>query len=600
MGSFVTTNGLIHFVFGDPQDGYLQKSLIRLNFQDMLYLTLRKQKYRGIYFCTGTEEQITVSALDSDSWQLYEKHQPKGPFLDHLSKFLTGGMSCAASAAYKRTSATDLAASFCQQLCQMLRSEGRVAFVFPISLFCRLFSGKQQRFLPELCGLDAQSAQKGNSLFLYGPIRSSGSQTFLLDPDGPFQTSPLCPQLWDLARRADRVPLYEHLQKKLGDRCLFLNQFSQEILQLHLRYVVLVARPERLCPPELLDRMADLLYLWYHSQAFRLASGPVLSSNRYRNFSLLLQDLLDSTNWHTLQQQARKLLSQSPAQLRERYPFDSAQPLIPADDLIAQKLQYITVSPALSPDGKLLERFLSVRSEVETPGNHLLPQELFEMSKTFVDSMDTAANEQDRKTFTWGLTALQFCRSRTYLSLSDQLEICKSYRAILELSRRTFQLEQMMDQEYQSIDRFTRERDSAMDQLNQLKRVMGVAIWREEDFTAHPNLRLLAERACRLNNQIKNRQKTYATKQSQREQFDDLIWQFETAISHLTIGHTLQLSDTLRNAMDHIRQNAKTAQQLDWSIQELDDQFEYLSHAAPDASAHLAEEYEMMCAASQQ
>ena len=596
MDSFFSSNHLIHFVFADPEDCYLQKSLVRLNFSDALYLSLRKQHYQGIFFCSRSAEQVTVTFSDLDSWQLYQNYQTKASFLDLLGTLFSSTPTAPAG----QNALREDALPFCRQLCQMLRGEGHLAFVLPLSLFAALFSGPGASLLPELCKLNAASAQRGNALILYAPIQASASQGYLLDPDGPFQCSPLCPELQSLGHRPDRVPLYEHLKKHLGPRCLFLNHFSRESLLLHLRYVALVARPQWLCPPKQLEKMGDFLYLWYHSHAFRLATGPLLNRNRYRNFSLLLHDLLDSTTWHAIERQALDLLQQPLLELQRRYPIDAAQPLIPADDPIAQKLHYITLSPAFTPGAVRLERFLRIRSEAETPSNHLMPPALVEMSKTFVDSMDVAAAEQDGKTFDWGLTALEFCYCPSYLSLSDQLKICDSYRVILELSHHIALLEQQIEEEAQIIFQFTQERDQVIQKLNFEKRVRGIAILSESDLIDYPSLQLLADQACRLNNQIKNRQKSYSLKQSKRQQSNDVIWQFDAAISHLLSEQSPQFGDTLKSVMDHIHQKAKSAKELDWSIQEVDAQFDCLSHSPQDTSHHLAEEYEMMYAASLQ
>lgn len=75
MSGFDAKEGLIHFLFAEPDDYYLE-SLLKLDLMQFLYYSIKSQEYDGIYFLKqentvktflGSKEEISVYCLDQKS-----------------------------------------------------------------------------------------------------------------------------------------------------------------------------------------------------------------------------------------------------------------------------------------------------------------------------------------------------------------------------------------------------------------------------------------------------------------------------------------------------------------------------------------------------
>lgn len=262
MSGFQAREGFVHFVYANREDTYLLPGLLQQDLDGWLYCRLKQEGYEAVLKLSGGEEAYFLSPLDQPSRELYQKYGRKNKgFMG-----LFGAEEESEEGPYPMNGAAE-----CIRRCQAMLKKGRgVAVMLPLETFLELLTGQPQE-LEELCraGLKHPEANE-NILVLQMPMPAG-------EKPAPKQGA----GLWQL--------LTEHME----ERTLVLSSFDLEQLLPVARRIYLTCHFEWDWQDRDVQELAAFLRDWYASEALRQQTGPLLSENPDRKFSVLLRELTD-------------------------------------------------------------------------------------------------------------------------------------------------------------------------------------------------------------------------------------------------------------------------------------------------------------------
>lgn len=599
MSRFRAQDGFVHFVFANHKDCYFLPSLVRLDLNSYLYYQLKSQGYEGIFFVSGMDGEFLLSLYDEDAREIYRKHGRRNTW--GLANIF-GGDELKNSHSIPMLGTADTAL----RLINILKKSRNLALVFRLDSFCEIF-GKNRDLLAQFSRAgNKYLEQNGNILVLQAPMTASGSLPYLTDREGVFarcEDTELCTELRQILEQEHSVKLYEQLARDLGRRCVFLNTFSRENMELLVKSFYLLEKPDEQATMQDVRDLSDFLWAWYASVRLRRMTGPILSENETRHFSYLMKDLQNTATWLRVRRAMEQIRGENPntplsLQLRKLVPTTLSAPRIPADSLLARKMKQVRLPEDLYAslpelEQNAMDRFAELTQEYQTPRSRPLEKELENNLLQCLNILENAANHGDIGTFERAVTCLnQNVNQRfTYTSADDKL--WQRQMMILQLSERVFNLEQEIRDETRVITDREHKKKKLMSKIQDLRRVYGNLPANSPEAIA---LDARMREVLALDEQIRNQTTMTASKQHRRTEMLGYIHNLELAMSSVGLGNLDDVEDILRDAVENMQRDAVMNAHTDAQLQELGKTLGYVIQEGSGAmdSYSIAAEYDKL------
>lgn len=601
MSSFHAQKGFVHFVFGNFKDCYLLPSLVQVDLNGYLYCQLKKQGYEGIYFISGMDGDFILNIYDEDSRELYQKLTKKGKGLmgffgkdeedAQASIGLPGGAECA------------------RRFTAMLKKGHNLAFVFRLNTFSEIFGGEDRERLAEFSRTGHKYLeQNGNILVFQLPMTASGSLPWLTDRKGVFAPLPeysLCPEMALILEQEHSVKLYEQMSRDMGERCVFLNRFTPAQMEAVARRYFLTEKPDWSWQEQDVQDLGYFLCHWYGSAQLRRETGPILSENETKQFSLLLRDLRNATAWWSIQRSMTSLRNTREGDslkqiLQKHYPPDSCGAGILSDSLLARKMKQIQIPdtlygsmPELGRDP--LEKFQALVQEYQTPRSHPMCPELEKTLMQCLSSLEAAANRGDTATFERAVKALRYGVTQKFRYEEGERQVWTCQVTVLQLSEDIFRMDRLIQEDTRQLSQFTLSKKRLIRQIEEERKASGLSVGHGLSPEEHA-LSIKMHEAVNLDRQIDNLTRARTMKLDRRAQSLDSLRNLELAIGNLGLGIVQNVDTVLRSAVETMERDMVASNQAESALQELGKTLGYVMQEAPGQmdTAHVEAEYEKL------
>lgn len=431
---FRVQDGLLHFVFCN-EDSYLRDSFVRLDLTDELHYLLTKQGFQGIYFIAGRGDGVEVRFLDEES----QKNFPCKKFTE-LVRLHTFWQQNSVDFLDAEETGTRVA--------QLLTGHKRRSAVVFQSL--EDFQGMveaSESLREVLCG--NRTATRDSIVVLLTRPKASVCLPGLTGENNVFALADyaMCPELKH-AVNGGGSDLFQEMKKRLKDRCIFLNELSEERIYALLEDYLMFTAPEFMVGEQELEDAVCLIYTWYHSEEMQLdpAFSRLLPENPEGSFSKL-RDSLPKV-WGDLTQKLSLLRRNNPGQtvrqiLARQYPVEYRCP-VEADTELAQRVQRL-IRQALeqSVDTKFSIDRQTLR-ELEREYTTFYGQPPGRMMKWLllrcVDWAQESMCQEDKESFLRCLKLLKLAQKQRlqWPEEEDREAGWKSWHTLLEYSRMWF------------------------------------------------------------------------------------------------------------------------------------------------------------------
>ena len=392
------SNELLHLVFADKNDTYYYNGLFALDLQETLWFLLHKRGFDRVYFLEIRGDEARVAHFgDRDVREFRPEQQKKKLFFSQKTK--------------------------AEKLGEWLERElrggagGRAAVVCSLRAFCRYFEAPDRcEILRRLAGLE----QRTGILVLTAPPETEATK-------GLFLHSPVFSALEETGvvalRTAKECHLYRALSKIMGERCTYLNQYTEDRL-LQLTQYLLLTEPAKSYDFTDASLPAAYLFQYLNNADFRAAEeaqGVRLPGNTVP-FRRLYDSLRRPQTWKTVARRVK--VTETVGGLRD-YCAAHGLPLI--SDLpeavgarhraesYAGRCLSIELPPSDNPGYPAAEKRLrSIRKAVADPRNRDENPEIVAATEQFLTDMFSHASYGDVETQYRSLEAVSFCLQWVY------------------------------------------------------------------------------------------------------------------------------------------------------------------------------------------
>lgn len=542
---FRVQDGLLHFVFCN-EDEYLLDSLIRLNLTDELHYLLTRQGFQGIYFVAGQEDTAEVQMLDpqSDAYFPYK-------WMESLLR---------TEFRQQRTLDTLGAEELGKRIAALLTDHRhRNAVVFRSLEDFASLTEKSDALRSALTG--SRTATRDSIVVLLTRPKASvclgsltGSRSVFA-----FQDYAMCPELKRVVSSGSG-DLFQDLKEQLKDRCVFLNELSEERIHALLESWLLFSAADITAQEQQVEDAARLIYTWYHSEEMQLdgAFAHLLPENPEGSLSRLRESL--PKVWKKLTAQLDALRQSEPGEtvgqiLARRYPVVSRCP-IEADTRLAQRVQRLMrralesgLDAAFGVERKTL-------LELERCYTTYYSQEPSEMMKWLllrcVERGEESIAQEDRETFLRCVKLLSLAHTQKLQWPEDEEQEAgwKSWNTLLEYSRMWFHKGRQLRQ--------AEVRIAEQEELCAARQAEALQRRKEgfrEDSVVLQNIRKgiedCRERISRLR---ENNNQTAAFRQSLNKDLATLEYYAENFCTTVSAGQLAKLRSDAEQAMDRMQQ----------------------------------------------
>ena len=392
------SNELLHLVFADKNDTYYYNGLFALDLNETLWFLLHKRGFDHVYFLEFKGDDCQVAHYgDRNARDFRPEQQKKKLFFSQKTK----------------------AEKLGEWLERELRgSDGaRAAAVCSFRAFCRYFEAPDRcEILRRLAGLE----QRTGILVLTAPPETEATKDLFLH-------SPVFPALDETGivalRTAKECHLYRALSKIMGERCTYLNQYTEDRL-LQLTQYLLLTEPAKSYDFTDASLPAAYLFQYLNNEAFRAAEeaqGVRLPGNTVP-FRRLYDSLRRPQTWKTVVRRVK--VAETVGGLRD-YCAAHGLPLI-ADlpetvgarhktESYAGRCLSMELAPSDNPAFPAAEKRLrSIRKAVSDPRNRDENPEIVAAMEQFLTDMFSAASYGDVETQYRILEAISFCLQWLY------------------------------------------------------------------------------------------------------------------------------------------------------------------------------------------
>ena len=582
MSLFQAHRGFTHFVFANHKDSYLLPGLVRLELNGYLYCLLKEQGYEAVYFLSGMEGEYTLSLFDQPSRELYRKNGKK------TKGFM--GLFAGEDTDEARSYRLPAGAEGARRLNNMLRKGRKQAFVFHPDTFREIFE-KQPQELEEFARTGSKYLEQNeNILVLQMPMSAGATLPLLTDPKGIFAREELCPEVGLLLEQEHSVKLYEQLARDLGERMVVLSCFSKERLLPAVRWVYLTAHCDFGWQEQDVRDLTAFLYTWYASSMLRRETGPLLSENEERKFSLLLKELTGATTWwsvcRAVEEQKQKAGSEPLEQYLQRvYKPELSIPGIRSDSLLARKIKQIRLPDSLyssMPElgRSMIARFYDVAREYQTPRSRPVCPALEKILMQCLSCLENAVGRGDTTTFERAVKVLSYSVNRRFAYEADEERVLQCQLTVLQLSQNVFELDEMIREDEQRIGEFKVSQKRLIGKIEEAVR-QGVRITTGTT-AAEQELSVKKHEVVNLERQIENTTRSRAVKLSRRTQYLDTLRNLELAAGNLGISAPENVDAVLKDAVEAMSRDVLSGSRLDSQLEELGKTLGYVMQEIPN------------------
>lgn len=418
-------NKFIHFVFADERDQYIRESLLKLEFDQYLWIKLKNAGYNNVFFMSASARQDSFD-IRSFSDSSYEIFKPRCPWLidsnNQFQKWMLGQL------------------------------KNQAAIVCPLSDFCRVLD--KGEWYPLAKALLSMTKRTG-IIVLTAPPYVEDTRDFLLKSkifgtavNGQY----LCPAVAAVRENQGCNP-YTELKAHMGDSFSFFNVFTKERLRA-LLINLLFKRGElsRLTSEVTPDRLTEYLYYYFHCLKMR-QTEPLFGREDIQedsSFRTLYKKMDAREVMEKLFLRTRELLETGDVSegLERRYGriTESGVHILRRDELLCQ-CSRLQLPPGMKKDetrDRAFKRLSDIRKMLASPKNTAENEKVRKSLRGFLDLTKAVLDEQDYDTFGRLLYAIKLCLQWMYVEegTDKEKEICQILdnleKNYIALSRETF------------------------------------------------------------------------------------------------------------------------------------------------------------------
>ena len=559
MREFEAEKGFIHLVFGQEDEYYL-KSLVCLNMNQFLYYQLKKT-YEGIYFISGSQEEYQLEIPDEKACEYYGETEDGG-WIDWLfsskKQVITPGE--------KKKIPKSQEESFRQKIFRILRKRKQQAFVFTIESFYDLF--QEEGAAEELWELQKKCLGK-NILLVQAPPTLVGSLPYLEDKKG-FFASRLFPEIFNQqSSRYEKI--YTRIQETLGDCCCYLNKLGNSEIRWMLRRYLLEEKNLGAGKVYLADAYADFIYAWYHSEALREETGPILPENEKRLIGQIRRGLDRPGTFSKIEDwifrykedswEAEGVLSA----IQKEFPMDREENYIYADSQLLRRLNSAPVPKGRLATGSCREKMFKLRRELRIPR---LGQQRMEQNPHIsfcVKQLQEAGAKGDIQTYEKALDALEYgiCRAENVGETAE--EIWKIKEMIIQISGNVWTIGEQIDKDSKTIAEFSENKENLQREIRELE-TRGREIPKSGLLNIQKSagnkisgdkliLNAKKDAALRMKEEIDNRKKQSALNLQIKNEYNDQIRKMEQTAAQILLGNFSKDNYEIDTIVEKFQQN---------------------------------------------
>ena len=295
MSGFDAKEGLIHFLFAEPDDYYLE-SLLKLDLMQFLYYSIKSQEYDGIYFLKqentvktflGSKEEISVYCLDQKSVDEFPAE----------TGYLGGQVarSDTAQGKYRMYGIRGRKEIMTSRIQMMIKKDQNYAFVMPLNMMKNLLhTGTFRDTL-----LNAVNENKDNMMIVLTASKAaenSFGELCSLAQEEPF----LFKEIADILKSKEKLSFYQNMKLKYGDRMQVWNQMDLESILSMVHRMVLSGEFQG--DESRWKEYADLLYIYASDPAVRVELRPFMEKGASRYLRAMRKSLDSGRTWDKLNQ----------------------------------------------------------------------------------------------------------------------------------------------------------------------------------------------------------------------------------------------------------------------------------------------------------
>ena len=314
MKEFDSKDGLIHFLFAEEDDYYLD-CLLKLDLTHYIYHNLKKQKYDGMYFLKpentiktilGNKEEISVYCLDQNSNDAFPMEAGyRGGTIYKNEKTQKNHKL------YRIRGKKETIVSRIQTL---MKQREKYAFILPIPMMRKLLcTGTFRESLR-----NAVNEKKGNCMIALVASKSaedSFEELCSLAEEYPF----LFKEVADILKSKEKVSFYQTMNLKYGNRMLVWNQMNQNDISNMLRRMIIEGSFRGN-----LDNWkvyADLLYVYTRDSEIQRELKPFMEKGSVYLLQAMRKSLDSNKTWDKI----NRLLEKESTESRKRKVKDVQQ-----------------------------------------------------------------------------------------------------------------------------------------------------------------------------------------------------------------------------------------------------------------------------------
>lgn len=293
MKGFDSKEGLIHFLFAEEDDYYLD-CLLKLDLTHFIYYNLRKQNYDGIYFLKqentiktflGSKEEISVYCMDQKSADAFP-----------VDAGYLGGMIYKADKTQRNHRLYGMRGkkeAILTRIQMLMKKDQKYAFVIPLSMMQTLL--RTEAFRDTL--RNKVNGKSDNCMIVLAASKAAedsfGELCALAEADDL-----LFKEVADILRSREKLSFYQNMNLKYGNRMQVWNQMDQNSISNMLRRMLMEGsfRGDR----TRWKNCADLLYIYASDPEMQAKLRPFMERESEYSLSAMRRSLDSDKTWNKI------------------------------------------------------------------------------------------------------------------------------------------------------------------------------------------------------------------------------------------------------------------------------------------------------------
>ena len=293
MKGFDSKEGLIHFLFAEEDDYYLD-CLLKLDLTHFIYYNLRKQNYDGIYFLKqentirtflGSKEEISVYCMDQKSADAFP-----------VDAGYLGGMIYKADKTQRNHRLYGMRGkkeAILIRIQMLMKKDQKYAFVIPLSMMQTLL--RTEAFRDTL--RNKVNGKSDNCMIVLAASKAAEDSFVELCALAEADDL-LFKEIADILRSREKLSFYQNMNLKYGNRMQVWNQMDQNSTSNMLRRMLMEGsfRGDR----TRWKNCADLLYIYASDQEMQAELRPFMERESEYSLSAMRRSLDSDKTWNKI------------------------------------------------------------------------------------------------------------------------------------------------------------------------------------------------------------------------------------------------------------------------------------------------------------